>query len=252
MTITATINAAGGNKAAAGGDAAIQLQHLRHHLKFQRQERCTHMRINWCTTITREQSRLHITREIHAKINLKSGLPEEGRHHGAGAQQDLKRLGRMVQNGERPGPGDLFRLSHRLRARIAQARYPHLRVPAYGREWIEGKRDRDHTPLVTPPQEDFPLEYQVGALRLERLREMLRSQGASPRRARTAEILDVLACGKCRGLCVPDYLCATQHCPFCGDVLHPEVCTVEVAVHRGTHEPVGSIEHCRPPHRQSA
>ena len=228
--------------AAAGGEAYAQLRHLRHHLAFQRQDRHTHMEIDWKTRITREESRRHITRELHAKINLKGGtLDGQGRMAKPEAQQDLKRLGRMATNRERPSRGDLFRLSHGLQSRIARACRPWLRIPVYGREWLERKRRNPRIP-VWPPQEDFPLEHQVNALRLERLRELLVKQGASPRRARRARILEALACGGCHNLVMPEPDTARRPCPVCGAVLHRDLDTVEIAVRDGTNTPIGNID----------
>ena len=66
--------------AAAGGNATVQLQHLRAHRKFQRQERFEKARIDWKTVISREQSRRHVVRHLHAKINAKAGgLQPQGR-----------------------------------------------------------------------------------------------------------------------------------------------------------------------------
>ena len=206
------------------------------------------MEINWNTRITRDESRRHITQALHEKINLKGReqQPEQqaGKHAGPDAQRDLKRLGHMVTRGERPSRGDLYRLSHRLRTRIARAWRPWARVPVYGQDWLARKRDGCH-PLVEPVQEGFALEHQVRVLRLERLRELLRAQGASPKRARTARIAEALACRRCRKVCQPgpDWPGpdGKQPCPCCGAILHRGFDTVEIAVCAQTEEPIGRI-----------
>ena len=95
--------------AACGGNAHTQLQHLRAHREFQRQEKHEETRIDWATTITREQSRQHIRRDLNAKINLKD--PREG-SRGAmdtpSGQETMRRLARRIQGRHRLSPGDLL------------------------------------------------------------------------------------------------------------------------------------------------
>ena len=107
---------------AAQGDAGIQLRHLKGHLAFQRQERHERLRLDWATVITREQSRRHITRDLHAKINRKGGdLEPRGRQDQPEQQRMLRRTARMVRNGERLSGGDLHGLPEELRRRITRA-----------------------------------------------------------------------------------------------------------------------------------
>ena len=60
--------------AAAGGDVPDQIRHLRGHLAFQRQTRHETLRLGRNAVITKGQSRLHVTRELHRKINAKAGI----------------------------------------------------------------------------------------------------------------------------------------------------------------------------------
>ncbi len=79
--------------AAAGGNPAVQLRHLRAHRAFQRQETFEEARIDWKTVISREQSRLHVTRHLHAKINLKAGgLEPRGWMNTEEGQESMKRF----------------------------------------------------------------------------------------------------------------------------------------------------------------
>ena len=197
---------------AALGDHQAQLRHLRAHLLFQNQEVFEVARINWCTTITKQQSRQHITHHLHEKINRKTGPPNINAGNPNGnprgnlsqdGQKDLRKIGWRMERREHLGAGDLFRLSWRLARRIAQARYPGLHVPDFAepgwREagWMGERR------TIAPRENGFPLEFQVAVLRLRRLREILRQQGASPRRARNAMILEIFDCPGCHQLTPP-------------------------------------------------
>ena len=113
--------------AAAGGNPTVQLQHLRAHRKFQRQEKFEKARIDWKTVISREQSRRHVVRHLHAKINAKAGgLQPQGRMNTDEGQESMTRLARRVRNGERVSPGDGLGLSWRLRRRMVPAGHPRL------------------------------------------------------------------------------------------------------------------------------
>ena len=221
-----------------GGDHSGQLRHLRHHLAFQRQQACSHMEINWNTRITREESRRHITRELHRKINWKSGEQPRGRMDQPEAQRDLERLGRMLPRRERPSRGDMFRLSHRLQVRIARARRPETPLPAFDQDWFTRKA-QGRCPLVGPVQDGFPLEQQVAVLLHAKLRDLLRAQGASPRRARRSRIQNFLACGRCRHI-TPHLEGEREQPCACGAILHRNTDTVEVAVRQDDGTPVGS------------
>ena len=220
-----------GTTAAAGGDQAVQLRHLRGHRAFQRQERHSLLRIDWATTITREQSRLHITREIHRKINLKGGITGAGRHEGPEVQQTLQRTARMALKHERLSPGDLCGMGWKLRSRIIGAQHPGRRPTTAGEE----------TKLAGSREMDFPPEIQRGLARHRRLRELLALQGASPGRARRSMILEVLRCPECSLLIAPGPL-ETDVCPGCGEMLDPKADPVEIAVSRKDGlTPVGNV-----------
>ena len=109
--------------ALAGGTARGQLAHLRAHLKFQHQEEFKQARVDWCTTITREQSRRHIARAIHDKINFKAEMLQRKslppgynpRIPDSRQQEQEKQLVRLAQGLRRreagfPSPGDCYRI----------------------------------------------------------------------------------------------------------------------------------------------
>ena len=107
--------------AAAGGNPTVQLQHLRTHRRFQRQESFEKARIDWKTVISREQSRRHVVRHLHAKINAKAGgLQPQSRMNTEEGQESMTRLARRVRNRERVSPGDGLGLSSNLRRRMVR------------------------------------------------------------------------------------------------------------------------------------
>ena len=127
-------SATGKHPAAAGGNPTVQLRHLRAHRKFQRQEKFEKARIDWKTVISREQSRRHIARDLHAKINQKAGgLQPQGRMNTEEGQDSMVRLARRIRNGERISPGDGLGLSQNLRYRMVQPSHPR-RPSTQGRE----------------------------------------------------------------------------------------------------------------------
>ena len=227
LTMTMTAPAREGEttpaRAAAGGDAGNQLAHLRGHRAFQRQEEHEQLRIDWSTTITREQSRRHILRDLDAKINLKGGVRPAGRHEDLETSRTMRRTARMVRNREHLSPGDLSGMGWKLRRRILQARHPDLRVRPFQLN-IQEEQPLRQMELIRPPEEGFPAEIQRGILRNRRLRELLALRGASPGRARGAALLLMTECPECRQLWPP----GTHACPGCGREMNPLEDTVEI------------------------
>ena len=218
--------------AACGGNARTQLRHLRAHREFQRQQKCQLARVNWATSITREQSGLHVRRHLHAKINLKD--PREAprdRMDTPEGQEALLKLARRIAGGHRISPGDLVGLSPRLCRRMLQ----HAR-------W-----DEDRPP---PMEQNFPQEIQESLQALRQLRGLLALQGASPRRRREATAILVYACRQCGNLLhreVVEKEERHQACPVCRQSLRAETDLTPVAVRNdGSREPIGSVE----PHRR--
>ena len=210
--------------AAAGGDPGRQLRHLRGHREFQRQGIFTLLEIDWCTKITREQSRLHIIRHLHAKINAKGDteINAKGEARSGGkldthdARKDLERFARIIRNRERVehcGYGN--HLPWRLRYRMVRSSRPRLTD-----EQFEDVMREDHPGAITPKRHGFPLWAQQRILDRERLRELLRLQGLSPRKHRGAAIVQAYRCGGCRNFVRRDAVDEGK-CPVCGAVLQP-------------------------------
>ena len=107
--------------ATCGGNPATQLRHLRAHRTFQRQERYKTARLDWTTTISREESRQHTTRHLQAKINVKDPRQgSRGKMDTPEARDSMKRLARMIRDRHRLSPGDGHMLSWNLRHRMVQ------------------------------------------------------------------------------------------------------------------------------------
>ena len=97
--------------AAAGGDPGRQLRHLRGHREFQRQGIFTLLEIDWCTKITREQSRLHIIRHLHAKGDTEINAKGEARSGGKLDTHDARKDSRKIrQDHKKPGAGGALRV----------------------------------------------------------------------------------------------------------------------------------------------
>ena len=223
---------AGNPTTAAGGNPQVQLRHLRAHREFQRQRECGHARVDWATSITREQSGRHVRRHLDAKINLKD--PREtpgGRMDTPEGQESLRRLARRITGGHRISPGDLSGLSPSLCARMLR----------------NARRDEDRPP---PMEQNFPPEIQERLSALRELRELLSLQGASPRRHREATVILVYACRQCGNLLhreVAETGRERPACPVCLQSLRAETDVTPVAVRNdGSREPIGSVE----PHRR--
>ena len=176
--------------AAAGGDHRVQLAHLKAHLKFQKQDRCDRAKISWNTTITRAQSRRHITLELNEKINSKTpGFHRPGKVNTPDGQRKLQSFASHARTGIFHGGDGNVRLPWRLRYRMYRAQKPQLCNHAF-RE-IEDERPQ---PRVPRKEEEFPLELRHKlALRQETCR-LIRLQGANPRHHRDAIILTVHPC----------------------------------------------------------
>ena len=196
--------------AAAGGNPAVQLRHLRAHRAFQQQEKFEKARIDWKTVISREQSRRHVARHLHAKINAKAGgLQPQGRMNTGDGQESMVRLARRVRNRERVSPGDGLGLSWNLRRRMVRAGYPR-----HSEEDFEEIMRLDHPGTLPAKDEGFPPEVKERRAERERLKQLLAMQGASPKRHREAVAAEAYACRGCRNLFHPEAVEKGQ-CPVC-------------------------------------
>ena len=228
MPATETVEGQG-TTAAGGGDHRVQLRHLRSHREFQRGPH-PKARVDWATSITQEESKRHIRRELHRKINLKD-LREgsRGRMDTPEGQESMRKLSRLVQGRHRLSPGDGLGLRYDLRQRMA----------AGGRtDPCEGREPRR--------EEEFPPEIREKRELGRKLRELLQKQGASPRRRREATIILVYACRQCHNLLhqemVRPHSNGYRACPVCRQSLRDDNLTAVAVRNDGSREPLGSVE----------
>ena len=218
------------SQAAAGGDASVQLQHLRAHRRFQRQDRYKTAQLDWATTISQEESHRHITRHLQAKVNLKDPRQgSQGRMDTPEGQDSMKRLARMIQGRHRLSPGDGHMLSWNLRHRMVQSSRSHL------------SDESAHT-----KEQCFPPEIRAILDELQELRKLLARQGASPKHHRQATIIQIYACSQCHNLFHQDLVekGKPNHpaCPVCRQSLR-ETNLVRVATKNdGSREPLDSMD----------
>ena len=189
----------------------MQLEHLRAHRAFQRQDRRTEMRIDWCTTITKEQSRRHTTREIHRKINAKPPRRvEAGRTDTPEGQEDLRQFARIILQGHRIAhAGCGYRLPWRLRLRMIGARYPKL-----NEQQVMDIMALDEPGALMPKSAGFPPEINQQAAARRKLRELVRKQGANPAKHPDAFIMTAYLCRGCRNL-IRQEAVQDGACPVC-------------------------------------
>ena len=245
--------------AAAGGSAANQLAHLRTHLEFQRQDQYEEARINWCTVITREQSRHHITRALHEKINCKAAVARgESVNDQLRADQQAAERRRqldMLAQGLRqrragfPSGGDWHLLNRRLAGRILQAFRPRCDAAEIQRLLSRYSYRRGEESCVPPEEVRFPREIQYARAVHRLLKAILKQQGRSPTRARTAVLRAVYACQGCRQLIAPDalldpgqYRRTRGQCPECQSLVHGEQEMNVAVLKEQPHRLVGQVE----------
>ena len=222
--------------AACGGNPATRLRRLRAHRAFQKQDRYETARLDWATTISREESRRHTTRHLQAKINFKDPRQgSRGRMDTPEGQDSMKRLARMIQGRHRLSPGDGHMLSWNLRHRMVQSGRGHLLDES-----------------ASTKEQCFPPEIRAVLDELQELRKLLSRQGASPKRHRQATVIQIYACSQCHNLFHQDFVQdfveksaekGQPHlaCPVCRQSLR-ETNLVRAAVKNdGTREPMGSM-----------
>ena len=85
---------------AASGNHRVQLTHLKAHLIFQIQTKQQKAQISWNTVITQAQSRRHITRQLHEKINSKiPGFHAHGKVNTPEGQRKLESVVNHARTG---------------------------------------------------------------------------------------------------------------------------------------------------------
>ena len=179
--------------AAAGGDPAHQLKHLKAHLAFQNQDQCEEARIGWATIINRHQSREHITRHLHRKINSK--VPS---FHGPGkldseeGQTALETTARYVRGRMLHGGNGFHLIGWNLGFRMFRER-SRCRGLAEEAFW-EILADEPNSPRLRPKENSFPehIQYRLALRRM--VSELIRAQGANPRHHKNAVLLETHLC----------------------------------------------------------
>ena len=179
--------------AAAGGDPAHQLKHLKSHLAFQNQDQCEEARIGWATIINRHQSREHITRHLHRKINSKvPGFHGPGKLDTEEGQDALRTTGRYVASRMLHGGNGWNLIGWNLRFRIFRER-SRRRGLAEEAFW-EIMADEPNSPRLQPKEKSFPehIQYRLALRRM--VSELIRTQGANPRHHKDAVLLETHLC----------------------------------------------------------
>lgn len=245
MTTTTTRERAIHPPAAAGGNPTAQLAHLKAHLEFQRQDHRERARVDWCTTITGEQSHRHITRSLHRKINCKASLeeainrrqsmtPEQAyRQENEATERELQIVllaqGLRLRRAGFPSGGDWHRLNRRLAARVLQALRPHFNGSEIQQQLSRYSYRRGEENSLLPQEIRFPQEVQRRLMAHRLLRKVLQEQERSPRRARQAALRTVFACRGCRQLLAPEALLdvastrqSRGQCPECHATVHQD------------------------------
>ena len=218
------------SSATAGGDASVQLRHLRAHRAFQRQDPYKTARLDWTTTISQEESHRHITQHLQVKVNLKDPRQgSRGRMDTPEGQDSMKRLAQMIQGRHRLSPGDGHMLSWNLRHRMVQSSRSHLSDES------------------APTREQyFPPEIRAVLDELQELRKLLSRQGASPKRHRQATIIQIYACSQCHNLFHQDFVEKGEPyyltCPVCRQSLRETNLVRVAAKNDGSREPLGSMD----------
>ena len=200
--------------AAAGGSAHAQLAHLKAHLAFQAQTECNYAPIDWCTIITRRQSRDHITRALHSKINAKTpGFHGPGKLDTEDGQDALQNTARYVRSRVHHGGNGFNLIGWNLQFRMYRER---SRRRGFSEQvFWEMVQDECNRPRIEPKERSFPQEIQYRLALRRHVAEIVRRQGASPRRHRQAFTLQMHHCPASRTL-VPEHDADENHrCPNC-------------------------------------
>lgn len=200
--------------AAAGGDPSHQLMHLKAHLAFQKQEQYDLARIDWATTITRAQSREHITRHLHQKISAKvPGFHGPGKLDTEEGQEALRTTARHVAMHTYHGGTGFHLIGWRLRYRMyrERSRRRGLCEEAFW-ELVSGERN---SPRLQPKEESFPehIRYRLALRRM--VSQLIRDQGANPRHHKQAIVLETHLCPLTGAHLTRDDADEEGRCPNC-------------------------------------
>ena len=200
--------------AAAGGDPAHQLKHLKAHLAFQTQDQCDLARIDWATNINRTQSREHITKHLHRKINSK--LPS---FHGPGkldteeGQRALQTTARYAAMRTFHGGNGFHLLGWNLRFRMFRERSLRRGISEY--VFWELASEECNSPRIQPKEKSFPehIQYRLALRRM--VSDLIRAQGANPRHHKDAVLLETHLCPLAAAHLTRDQADERGRCPHC-------------------------------------
>ena len=223
--------------AAAGGDHRTQLKHLKAHLAFQRQEKCEKAKIDWCTVITKSQSRDHITRHLHLKINRKVvGYHGPGKIDTDEGQEALRTTARHVAMRVHYGGNGFSLIGWNLGFRMYRERS--LRRGIAEEAFWEITVGERNTPRLSHKEESFPPEIQYRHAMFRYARELVRKQGANPKRHRDAQAIRAFRCPRCRETTPRETVLAQEspECPGCEFSLRHQI-SVDMAF-TGSEPPV--------------
>ena len=199
------------------GDTATQLTHLRAHLAFQSQTSVETAALDWNTSITKLQSRRHITTHLHHKINSKSpSFYTPGSLNSPDGQGHLTLFARRLRNRERLSPADGNLLHWRLRARAIHRHYHTPDIPTLIALMAEG-----HHRALTPKDHSFPAKAKHQQDRTRFLKRLLKENHINPRRHRRYALTAALTCRRCSYIAAILDLTAPPitHCPHCAHAL---------------------------------
>ena len=195
MTTTAVPPLERNQQAAAGGDPKVQLATLKAHLTFQHQDLYQRVRLDWCTEITKDQSRAHITRELHRKINSKEPQrPQAGKLDTEEGQLALHTNARLIRAGKLHGGNGFHLLGWNLRFRMYRTARAHAGTEE---SFWQAVSEEGNAPKLRPKEEEFPEYIQRQHAMHRRARELAIAQGARPKDHPDAYIVQMDHCPEC-------------------------------------------------------
>ena len=200
--------------ATTGSDTSRELQHLKAHLAFQRQEHCDQARIDWATVITRSQSRLHITRRLHRKINAKvPGFHGTGKLDTEEGQEALQTTAQFVAQRRYHGGNGFHLIGWNLRYRMyrERSRRRGLSQEAF---W-EIASEELNSPRIQPKEKSFPEHIQYRLALRQMVSQLIRDQGANPRHHKRAILLETHLCPLTGTHLTRDDANEQGRCPHC-------------------------------------
>ena len=197
----------------AGGDTNIQLTHLKAHLAFQKQAQCKLARVNWATTVTRAESRRHITHCLDQKINNKvSGFYAQGKVNTHWGQRKLRSVASHAQGGNFHGNAGEITLPWNLRFRMYRQGSLRRGIAEAGFWELNDERAQ---PNLRRKEEEFLPEIQCQHALYRKRVELVKRQGGNPKRHRDAIIIEGYTCPGCHRICLKEDPPKDRKCRAC-------------------------------------